>query len=93
MYVPREASFPELSSKEVFLPWSSLVTQQVKDPTLSMQWLRSLLWGKGLISGQELSHAVGMAKINKPNKQKQTRKTTNSNEKIFLPRFLIIIYF
>ena len=24
--------------------WSSLLTQQVKDPALSLQWLRSLLW-------------------------------------------------
>ena len=39
--------------------WSSLVAQGVKDPALSLQWLRSVLWHRF----NPGPHAVGTANI------------------------------
>ena len=45
------------------LAWSSLVAQQIKDPGLSLQQLRSLLWQRFNLSiTWELPHASGTAK-------------------------------
>lgn len=45
----------------VFVFWSSLVVQLIKDTVLSLQWLRSLL-GMDSVPGQELPHPMVVAK-------------------------------
>ena len=47
----------------------SLVVQRSKDPVLSLQWLRSLLWLR-FDPWLELPHAVGT--------EKERKKTTNN---------------
>ena len=59
-----------------------LVVQQVKDPVLLLLWLRSLLWGVGLIPGPGTSahHGCGRKKGKKKGR-KEERKDKRKEKK------------
>ena len=52
--------------------WSSLVAQPVKDPVLSLLWLKSLMWHRFNPWPQKLLHVGGTAKKKKKKKRNNT---------------------
>ena len=57
---------------------SSFVVQWVKDPALSLQWLRSLQLHVFDSWPQEFPHALGLAKRGKNNNNNNNNKTTQN---------------
>ena len=62
-------AFPALV--HIYTYGSSPVAQQVKDPTLSLQWLRSKLWCRFKSLAWEFLHAMGRPKKTNKNAPKE----------------------